>query len=96
MSKKIISPGLKNPDAPMGRKDNIGRTPRWRISLTYPQARILLEVMENFYLDHPDALEDGNYYSLHVRLNEAKNSMDTPLVKNVDDFPLLDQEFKYD
>ncbi len=94
--KNISVPKLKNKDSPMGRKDWEGRSPRWRLSLTYPQLRILLECMENFYNDHPEALEDETHNSLHVRLAEVTRQMDTPLVDKTQDFPLLDLKFDFD
>lgn len=92
MQKKLI----KHPESPGGRKDWENRSPRWRLNFTQAQLMILKEWAETHFNRNPDHLTHTDYLDLYQRISAAIESIEAPLTKTVDDFPLLEQEWDFD
>lgn len=73
------------------RKDWIGRTPRWRVSMDKARLSRLIEALE-WYLTHQGLWDDPRYATDLSLLKEAHAKMATPLVSREDSsyMPLFD------
>lgn len=87
---------IKNPDSPGGRKDWKGRTPRQRSNFTNAQLNILKEVFETYFNKYPEKRTDQTYSDLYERICQHAANMQTPLMSEVEDFPLFEQEWDFD
>lgn len=80
---------IKNPESPLGRNDFIGRSPRWRLSLTQSQLLILKEWAEEYFTKYPGKRIDQVYSDLYERIGLSLDSIQTPLLTEVSDNSLF-------
>ena len=80
---------LKNPGYPGGRKDWKGRAPRWRLSLTEADSKILIEVLEYFIFEK-GLSSDDRYMGVLMRIKEASEHLQKPLTSSVYHYPLFE------
>lgn len=75
------------------RKDWIGRTPRWRVSMDDARLMRLVEALE-YFLTMKNLWDDPRYTRDLELLKEAKSKMATPLVTREESsfMPLFDVE----
>lgn len=81
---------LKNPEAPLGRKDWVGRSPRYRWSLTMPKLMILREWAECYFLHHQEMEQNVIYKELQGEILTIIEGLQKPLVEETEGFPLLE------
>ena len=76
------------------RKDWIGRTPRWRVSMDDARLNRAIEVLE-FFMTRKSMWDDPRYVRDLELLKEAKAKMATPLVTREDSsyMPLFESGF---
>ncbi len=72
------------------RKDWVGRTPRWRLSVTKADVEMLLEALD-FFMVNRNLLSDQRYASLRDRLIDVSDKIQTPLMKEVLVYPLFEE-----
>ena len=82
----------KNPESPGGRKDWEGRSPRVRINFLHPQLAILKEWSDDYFNRHPEKLLDPAYVDLQERIEKALQTIQKPLLEEVEHSPLWDDE----
>jgi len=83
-------PGLKNKDALLGKKDNIGRNiPRERVHLNAAQLRLLKEIMDFFFLHNPDLENDEDYNEVREKISYYEDKVKKPLMTETADNSLF-------
>jgi hypothetical protein len=85
-----VTKNLKN-NAPAGRKDWIGRAPRWRLNILKEEIEILKEAM-TYFLDVKDLWQDPRYIKVFSKIEETASKIETPLMEETIKFPLLEEE----
>jgi len=78
----------------MERRDWIGRTPRWRVSMDDARLMRLIETLE-YFMTMKNLWNDPRYSNDLELLKEAKGKMATPLVAREDSsyMPLFEGDF---
>lgn len=78
----------------MERRDWVGRTPRWRVSMDDARFGRLIEAFE-FFLTMKGLWDDPRYVGDLNLLKEARIKMETPLVDREDSsyLPLFDGDY---
>lgn len=88
-----ITKKIKNPDAPGGRNDWKGRTPRERMNLTNAQLLIIKEWADKASLSQEFGIEEQKLYE---RVCEHIEQIQTPLMAESVSFPLFEEGFEYE
>ena len=84
-----ITKVIKNSDSPSGRLDWKNRSPRWRISITQPDALVLLECIQ-YYITVKGLSADERYTNWVERLQALVGQIGTKLLTDKYEFPLFD------
>lgn len=92
MKKKVV----KNEEAPQGRNDWKGRTPRWRPTWFLSKFLIIKEIMEDYFTRHPETRNSQEYSGLYDEVCNIIQQMQTPLMGTTEEFPLLDEQITWD
>ena len=90
---------LKNPDAPMGKKDLNKRTePSWRPRFTVGDTKIVIEALKALNEKEPDVFHSplSRYTILLQRMGDGLVELDTPLTDTVFKKPMFSKKLKFE
>ena len=86
----------KNPDAPGGRRDWIGRTPRERFQVNAGELAILVQWAEYFQVHSDEGKFDPRHQNLLLKIHNAQERIQTPLVAETENYGLFDEATEVD